>query len=196
MNARYGPPVAGRKRARWPLLPTRMSASRSNPPSVVPWTSRATRRQQSRSPSAFGCAEQQHPVHSSIFLKGGGSEQFGLELIADGSIEGSVGKVGVGDRRSPASKITNKWQLVSLNYDPDHGNLALYVNGVQVAQNPNASRTLPRSEWPLAIGDREFRVKIASYLPPMAGQIDEVAVFRRAFSAEQVKEMYEAEKPD
>ena len=63
------------------------------------------------------------------------------------------------------------------------------------AQNPIVSRTLPQTDWPLAIGNRSAVKRSISYLPPMVGRIDEVAIFRRALSAEQVKEMYLAEKP-
>jgi hypothetical protein len=141
-------------------------------------------------------AEEQRPVHSSILLKGGGAEQMRIELFPDKSIEASVGTDIVADHQNPASKITNGWQQVTLNYDPDHGHLALYVNGIQVAQNPNASAVLVQLNAPLAIGNREFRRGHAPYLPPMVGRMDELAVFRRALSAEEVKNMYLAEKPD
>jgi hypothetical protein len=34
------------------------------------------------------------------------------------------------------------------------------------------------------------------YFPSFPGRIDELAIFRRALSAEQVREIYTAEKPD
>ena len=104
-----------------------------------------------------------------------------MELLADGTIEASAGRVIVASRKNPAARITNNWHQAALSYDPDHSNLALYVDGVQVAQNPNVSRTLPQTEWPLAIGTRESVKALVSYLPPIVGRIDEVAVFRRAY---------------
>ena len=141
-------------------------------------------------------AGEQRPAHSSILLKGGGAEQFSIELFPDRSIRGSVAKAYVGNSPSLASLANGNWQHVCLSYDPAHRIIALYVNGVEVAEELNAPVQMADTAAPLAIGSRIYQPGWASYLPPMIGRIDELEVFRRALSAEEVEEMYLAGKPD
>jgi hypothetical protein len=85
---------------------------------------------------------------------------------------------------------------VALIYDPQHGKMELYVNGALVAANTRGPHQLPQSHAPLVIGGRQGNShSLASFLPPMAGRMDELAIFRRPFSANEIRDMYMAEKP-
>jgi len=136
-------------------------------------------------------SEDPHPSHSSIVLRGTVPErQFAIELFPDSSIHARVGDAVAA---SPLSSVNGNWQQLALCYDPQLGKMELYLNGILLAANANAPRRLPQTKWPLAIGNIESD---KAFLPPMVGRIDELAVFRRALSAEQVKKMYLAEKPE
>ncbi len=136
--------------------------------------------------------EDPHPQHSSMFLRGTGkarSPQFAAEIYPDSSIRASVGDVVA---TGPQARANGQWQQIAFVYDPIHGTLELYLDGALVAQRNDAPPQLPESSFPLGLGSRIG----ADYLPPVAGRIDEFAVFRRALSAEQVREMYQAGKPE
>jgi hypothetical protein len=141
--------------------------------------------------------DDQRPKLSSILLRGEGmAQQFALELYADRTIHGWVGNVPVANRGSPASRTNQDWQHVALIYDPQHGKMELYVNGALVAANTRGPHQLPQSHAPLVIGGRQGNShSLASFLPPMAGRMDELAIFRRPFSANEIRDMYMAEKP-
>lgn len=136
-------------------------------------------------------------VHSSIMLWGGGLDlHVAVEVLANSSI---VATVGDAIAAGPQAKVNGNWQQLAMCYDPAAGKLELYLNGELVAANSNAPRQLPpnHASWPLAIGNRQFnRFSKVGYLPPMVGRVDELAVFRRSLSAEEVKAMYQEEKPD
>ena len=137
--------------------------------------------------------EDPHPQRSSLFLRGlpwtARSQQFQAEIYPDSSIRASVGDLVA---TGPQARANGQWQQIAFVYDPDHSALELYLDGNLVAQRNDAPRQLRATNLPIGLGCRNG----PDYLPPLGGRIDEFAVFRRALSAERVREMYDAEKPE
>jgi hypothetical protein len=132
-----------------------------------------------------------HPSHTSIVLKGAKETgQFAVELFPDSSVRTWVGNAAI---PGATARIDGSWHYVALTYEPQRGAAQFYLDGVLVAATANAPRQLPRTTDALTLGSRALG-RLA-FLPPMVGRIDELSVFRRALSAEEVKNMYLAEKP-
>ena len=149
------------------------------------------------------------PFNSSIFAKGiGYAEQFVLHNFGDGRIRAWVRDSAAGERDvDPQDLISDfsfspEWQMLAFDYDPNHGQLKLYRNGVLIASRDDVPRRLLKTAAPLVIGSREGDRHspnadgTPSRFTCMSGRIDELAIFRRSLSAEQLREIYLAEKPD
>jgi len=85
-----------------------------------------------------------------------------------------------------ASIPTGTWTHVAATYDPSPGNeVRLYING-QLDNSTNfAHGPIDSSDSALTIGNRMGQ----HYFD---GTIDEVAIYNRALSAEEIAELYEA----
>jgi len=81
------------------------------------------------------------------------------------------------------------WQHVVEVYDPSKGSLSFYVNGQRVAENLAAPRALLASSAATVIGSRRSGPR---FLPAFVGKVDELAIFNRPLSAEEINRLYQA----
>jgi len=141
---------------------------------------------------AWISSEDPHPSHTSIVLRGAKeTAQFAVELFPDSSVRAWVGNAAI---PGATARIDGSWHYLALTYEPQRGAAQFYLDGVLVAATANAPRQLPQTTDALTLGSR--KLGRLAFLPPMVGRIDELSVFRRALSAEEVKEMYQTEKPE
>jgi len=101
-----------------------------------------------------------------------------------------------------------RWVHLAMTYEPSARSVRLYVDGTLVGEAIAHSDNLVQTLEPIRIGARLRTIsaqdasKIHSpFLGDLdsstfRGRIDELSIFRRAISADQVKEMYEAGRPD
>ena len=82
---------------------------------------------------------------------------------------------------------TNEFKHVALTYDKSSGMARLYVNGVEV-QNANFGNITPQTTYPLNIGARTF----AGWGNRFSGIIDELSLYRRALSSNEIAAIYNA----
>ena len=110
----------------------------------------------------------------------------------------NAGGIEFGEGRAPGSKgivaekalILSAWQQIGIVHR--NGNADLYRNGLLLARGPSK---FSKNEDYITIG-RDYTV--ASLKEPrrlFAGSIDDVRSYNRALSAEEVKALYEFEKP-
>jgi hypothetical protein len=101
--------------------------------------------------------------------------------------------------------IGGSWNQVALVYRSDAGVIELFLNGDLLHSQDNISHELVETGRPMIIGGREANdlAKIPtvtannmSYFNSLVGRMDELAIFRRALSAEQIRVMYAAERPE
>lgn len=146
-----------------------------------------------------------------IVAKGIGTfEQFAVETFADGCVRGWVRDTHSTEPNAPLQdlitkdKLNHAWEQVALIYRPESGRIEIYLNGVLAVARDDAPHELLENERAMIIGCREANGNSATassdkqpgYFPSFPGRIDELAIFRRALSAEQIREMYAAGKPD
>ena len=86
----------------------------------------------------------------------------------------------------------NKWQLATVTFDGT--TLKLYINGTQVASSTVATN----KRFPDNTGTQVFRVGANSQADDrwFTGNIDDVRVWGRALSAQEVQNMYTGSPPD
>jgi hypothetical protein len=145
-----------------------------------------------------------------IVAKGIGTfESFSLETFGDKCLRGWVRDTRSTMPNAPLqdlivqSGFNSAWEQVGMIYRPEAGRLELYRNGVLASARDDAPHKLLETDRPMIIGCREGNGSAPAstgeqfeYFPSFPGRIDELAIFRRALSAEQVREIYTAEKPD
>ncbi|VVB58145.1 Right handed beta helix region [Candidatus Anstonella stagnisolia] len=122
-----------------------------------------------------------------IFLRGTGStanyefHQSGLNLV-----------VYLNDRATSATSASamalNAWNHIVFTYDKSlpSANIKMYINGVQDATTKNYTASLATTTYPFAIGaypDLRY---------PFNGTIDDVQVYKRALSAQEISASYNA----
>lgn len=81
------------------------------------------------------------------------------------------------------------WQHVAVTYDQENGDARLYLNGGEIAST-NLGRFNPSTSLPLIIGERPIGVSEALAGAHFAGMIDEVHVWNRALSADELRAIY------
>lgn len=81
--------------------------------------------------------------------------------------------------------VTNTYQLMAVTYDKNSGEAGLYCNGTVIGQQ-NVGSFIPLTTWPLYIGRRLGPDSALNY----AGQMDKVAIFNRALSADEIMAAY------
>ena len=84
------------------------------------------------------------------------------------------------------------WHLVASVYDPGAGVLRLFVDGRLIDQT-KATRNLLSVPGPVYIGSRKDESPNLNFT--FNGSIDEIAIFKKPLSAEEILEMYTAGKP-
>ncbi|MDD5328002.1 MAG: LamG domain-containing protein [Phycisphaerae bacterium] len=84
---------------------------------------------------------------------------------------------------SPSSTNTKQWYHVFATYDEE--TLRLYVDGQEVASNASPSGTIDDNAGPLGLGTAVTDATFA----PFYGMIDDVRVYNRALSADEVAEL-------
>jgi len=88
----------------------------------------------------------------------------------------------------------NLWQHVAVTYDRPSGAAALYVNGTLVVAT-NLGSFIPRTDLPLNIGYHPANLAYNGIGSPppsprqFTGAMDEIAIYRRALGAEEIKEL-------
>jgi hypothetical protein len=155
------------------------------------------------------CGDGAEPSSSSILAKGVGyAEQIAIENDAGSSLRAWVRDSSAGNQDvnpndvNCHSPLYAAWQYLVLAYDPHHSELKLYRNGVVIASRNDVPHCLLKTAEPLVIGGREGdrHSPNADGSPgrftSMVGRIDELAIYKRTLSAEQIREIYLAEKPD
>jgi hypothetical protein len=130
-----------------------------------------------------------------IICRGHGRhEQYTLDLI-DGDIRTWVRSTNdLSDRPGMQIKLADlaSWHLVVSDYDAANGKLRLYVDG-KLAREKSVTRDL------LAIGDINIgsrRDQSPQFDSTFTGSIDELAIFKKPLTSDQVLDMYNAGKPD
>jgi hypothetical protein len=77
-----------------------------------------------------------------------------------------------------------RFQHIAFTYDKDTGSASLYINGVLAAAQ-NFGRFTPQTTYPLNIGRRTGQpVRLNT---TYSGLIDELALYNRALSADEIK---------
>jgi len=123
-----------------------------------------------------------------IITKGNdAAEHFELLVNVNGHIHTAqmfTGGRGIADRPAPGSIVAGEWQHLAVTYSAADNEWILYINGsVQDNSSAGNSGDLVPDGNPLVVGDER---------PPnrlFQGLIDEVAVFNRAISADEVNEI-------
>lgn len=125
-------------------------------------------------------------------------EQYAIDFPPDG---GPL-RVWIRGQKNPLTDTTvigteisdlSSWHLASSVYDPEAGQLVLFVDGRLIARKSVTRRLLPIS-GPLYIGSRND--KSDKLDATFTGSIDEIAIFKRPLSANDISEMYKAGRPD
>jgi len=131
-------------------------------------------------------------------------EQFGMQTTASLEPHGWVRKHGDPPDGLECSVDgdsipVGSWIHLALTYDPSLHSVKLYVNGRLSAHREDAPETLIKTDLPVTIGarlDQKPGISGVHYQQCFQGLVDELAIFRRAISADQVREMYQSGKPD
>jgi concanavalin A-like lectin/glucanase superfamily protein/FecR-like protein len=103
-----------------------------------------------------------------------------------------------------------RWVNLAMTYDPSARSVRLYIDGALVGENIARSGILVQTVEPVRIGAHlkpinaqagsknrsPFMGNGKAESSTFGGRIDELSIFRRAISADQVKEMYESGRPD
>ena len=107
------------------------------------------------------------------------------------------GQIGGVLENCPKSKFIadGKWHHMVCTVDSDNG--ILFVDGEQVSVKPWVGKSgVPITSWPLDIGLREdSRPEVKAVMMYFKGFLDDVRIYNRALSAEEVKSLYDLEKP-
>lgn len=131
---------------------------------------------------------------------GGSAEQFTID-VWEGCFRTFVrggGQSGMLKTAAALSKVapTNQWQYVVAAYDPLKGILSLYVDGTLVADTSAAPHTLIAGGTAVSFGSRVGSGAGNPFIDTLAGSIDEVAVWGRALSSDQIRMNYESGNPN
>ena len=84
--------------------------------------------------------------------------------------------------------VSNAWQHVAVTYVRSTGNTAIYINGVGQAQQTLGAFT-PQTSGDLYFGLRPYGGAAGTRF---AGLMDEISLYRRALSAEEIQAIYDA----
>lgn len=103
------------------------------------------------------------------------------------------GRAGTAFDLSGGSDTDGQWHGVVATYDPVNLKLTLYVDGV-VAGTLKAPEKLVPTSSEIRIGARE--VPAGEAPANLEGSVDEIAIFGRVLTADEVRSMYDAGKPD
>jgi len=85
----------------------------------------------------------------------------------------------------------SRWSHVAATFD--RGLVCLYLNGAKVLSAQTPTSALVAGDEPLRIGEAQAEGGARAYL--FAGLVDDVRVYGRAMDGEQVRGLYEAERP-
>lgn len=144
--------------------------------------------------AAWFLAESPQQLGAAIVAKGPSMhEQFGICFDERSSLRAWMR--GETNRAMDVIRFTpsRRWQYAAEVYDPLHRELLFYVNGGLADRQSGAPDQLLESAHPVTIGCRHFE---KSYFPSFVGRIDEVAIFRKALTGEDIQKMYEVGNPD
>jgi hypothetical protein len=156
------------------------------------------------------------PVHrGSIISKGAAlAEQYSIDIDPSGHLRAWIREPD-SDPDHPVAVIGSsvalggdKWLHLAMTYDPSAHSVRLYIDGALVGEQFAHSDILVQTLEPIRIGARlrpsDFTAQAKKHplfigdpdSSTFGGRIDELSIFRRALSADQVKEMYESGRPD
>ena len=128
----------------------------------------------------------------------GTREEFTMDVFADrirafvresGGVA-TQGVQGVASNVAPAGR----WHYVVAVYEPIQGSFCLYIDGILIGENKFAPHVLLSAETPVSIGSRQGLP--GKFSETLDGLIDEVAIWGRALSPEEIRSNYESGKPD
>jgi hypothetical protein len=91
---------------------------------------------------------------------------------------------------APGIVAANQFQHVALTYDKGSGTGTIYLNGAVVVQQ-NLGVFTPQMTYNLYLGRRPLTSGTAW---AFSGKIDEVAIYNRALSADEIQEIYTQQK--
>ncbi len=86
----------------------------------------------------------------------------------------------------------SEWQHIALTYDQTTGLSRLFVNGT-IVSSANFGSFTPRTSLPLYLGTRPRESSDYNGAPPFAGYIDELTLYNRALSPEDISAIYHAD---
>jgi len=111
-----------------------------------------------------------------------------------GKLLGNVNSEGNARSYSSSTLSIGIWQMMTMVFDANTGTLKLYVEG--------QDKTVVNNAGPGGARQNNFAMHIGSYSDPSLssnewfhGSIDDVRIYNRALSAEEVKALYDLEKP-
>jgi hypothetical protein len=88
--------------------------------------------------------------------------------------------------------VTNQWQHVAVTYDSTNGQARIYLNGAVVAQSNLGTNFTPATAYPLNFGYRPSGSADPGGNSRFAGKIDEMSVYNRALSSNEIAAVYNA----
>lgn len=84
-------------------------------------------------------------------------------------------------------KSDNMWEHIVLTIDRTNGNTVMYRNGV-IFYNKNHGIKSPFSDYPIFIGARQGNIA------PFVGQLQELKIYNRVLTEQEIQNIYNAEK--
>lgn len=129
---------------------------------------------------------------------GGGGEQYALDVHNDG-LPYSAYRFYVRDASGISTPMASsvgpngRWQHVVATYDGNVGTMTLFVNAQQIITSPAPHSLLP-STHELSVGNRQTSSG-SGYNLPFQGEIDDVRIYARALSANEVASIYALAPP-
>lgn len=129
---------------------------------------------------------------AAIFAKGngGGGEQFAFDIVSNRFrifTRNAAGAATV--YQHPSLAPTNTWQHVALTFDSAAGTMRMYVNGAD-AGGVTPPPSLLNNTSDVSVGAR--RQSTGPYDLNLNGSVDEVALYKRALSAAEIAQHYNA----
>ena len=152
-----------------------------------------TRGEDVSAPFTILCWIKTSPTDGAILSRGNPwSEQFALYVLRNRFYGVARDRIDVtrnnGTGAGSSIAPDDQWHQVGLVFDPESHTYVLYVDGSSAATGQLKTRRLLDQNEPVIIGGE----RSIDNLQPLNGIIDELAIFRRAFSPVDVRKIYES----
>jgi hypothetical protein len=136
-----------------------------------------------------------------IICRGHGTyEQYAIDFPPAGFYDGAL-RAWVRGKSDPEHNIAlllapvpdqGNWHLVASVYDPDNSNLRLFVDGQLIRERKPPLELLPDGE--VNIGSRKDLSN--AFDSTFTGSIDELAIFKKPLSPDEISQMFNSGKPE